>query len=65
MSGPKNDRPRATARSSTLVVLAGASRVHDAERVAAAARRRLPDVETAVLPGVTHHGMPYADKPRS
>lgn len=56
-------RPTAEAlrqlRAPTLVALAGASRVHDAERVAAAARRQLPDVETAVLPGATHHGMPH------
>ena len=43
----------------TLVLLAGDSRAHRVQRVAAAARRDLPHVETAVLPGVSHHGMPF------
>jgi len=43
----------------TLVLLAGRSRVHDIERVGAAARRLLPDVAVAVLPDVSHHGIPF------
>ncbi|GAA1241349.1 alpha/beta fold hydrolase [Kitasatospora nipponensis] len=43
----------------TLVLLAGESRAHDVGRVEAAARASLPLVGTAVLPGLTHHGMPY------
>jgi len=44
----------------TLVLLAGDSRAHRIRRVAAAARQHLPHVETAVMPGVSHHGMPVA-----
>ncbi|MDH6576028.1 alpha/beta hydrolase [Kitasatospora sp. MAP5-34] len=43
----------------TLVLLAGESRVHNARRVEAAVRRRAPHAGTAVLPGLSHHGMPY------
>ncbi|MFF4406285.1 alpha/beta fold hydrolase [Streptomyces sp. NPDC001262] len=43
----------------TLVLLAGDSRAHDVRRVEAAARRRLPHVETVVLPGLSHHGIPF------
>ncbi|MGY1501110.1 alpha/beta fold hydrolase [Streptomyces sp. QTS52] len=43
----------------TLVLLAGDSRAHDIRRVEAAARLHLPHVETAVLPGVSHHGVPF------
>jgi len=42
----------------TLVVLAGESRAHDPARIAEQAPRRLPAAEVAVLPGVSHHGMP-------
>ncbi|MGW1196408.1 alpha/beta fold hydrolase [Streptomyces sp. NPDC002536] len=45
--------------SPTLVLLAGDSRAHDVRRVEAAARRRLPHVETVVLPGLSHHGIPF------
>ncbi|MFI9048470.1 alpha/beta fold hydrolase [Streptomyces sp. NPDC053427] len=43
----------------TLVLLAGDSRAHDSRRVEAAARRHLPHAETAVLPGLSHHGIPF------
>ncbi|WP_405893047.1 alpha/beta fold hydrolase [Streptomyces sp. NBC_00104] len=43
----------------TLVLLAGDSRAHDVRRVEAAARLHLPHVETAVLPGLSHHGVPF------
>lgn len=43
----------------TLVLLAGASRAHDVDRVAATARTLLPDVTVEALPGVSHHGMPF------
>ncbi|KOU66827.1 carboxylesterase [Streptomyces sp. MMG1533] len=56
-------RPRSRRlRSSTiptLVLLAGDSRAHDIRRVEAAARLHLPHVETAVLPGLSHHGVPF------
>ncbi|MFF7636070.1 alpha/beta fold hydrolase [Kitasatospora sp. NPDC008050] len=44
----------------TLVVLAGASRAHDVRRVEKEVREQLPQAETAVLPGVSHHAMPAA-----
>ncbi|MFC9327540.1 alpha/beta fold hydrolase [Kitasatospora sp. NPDC057015] len=43
----------------TLVLLAADSRAHDSRRVEAAARSRLRTVATAVLPGLTHHGIPF------
>lgn len=57
-------RPRSRQlRSSTiptLVLLAGDSRAHDIRRVEAAARLHLPHVETAALPGLSHHSVPFA-----
>lgn len=41
-----------------LILFAGDSRAHDAEKAAAAAHRLLPGAETAVLPHVSHHGLP-------
>ncbi len=59
VTGP---RPRPTElralQPPTLVLLAEHSRQHDIEAVAATARRLLPDVRTAVLPGLSHHSMP-------
>ncbi|MEU9116822.1 alpha/beta hydrolase [Streptomyces sp. NPDC048483] len=57
----KRPRPRQLRGSTvpTLVLLAGDSRVHDSRRVEAAARRHLPHAETAVLPGLSHHAMPF------
>ncbi len=45
-------------RVPTLVVLAERSRAHDVQRVAAGARRLLPRVTVAVLPGASHHSVP-------
>nr|BFE88773.1 alpha/beta fold hydrolase [Planobispora longispora] len=42
-----------------LVLLAGRGRAHDPHRIAAAAARALPHAETAVLPGLSHHAMPW------
>lgn len=42
----------------TLVLLAGQGRAQDATRAAAAAHRLLPEAETVVLPGVSHHALP-------
>lgn len=42
----------------TLVLLAQRSRAHDVDRVAAGARRLLPNATVQVLPDVSHHGMP-------
>ncbi|WP_328418344.1 hypothetical protein OG542_37085 [Streptomyces violaceus] len=41
-------------------MFAGDSRAHDIRRVEAAARLHLPHVETAVLPGLSHHSVPFA-----
>lgn len=45
----------------TLLLLAGRSRVHNVNRVAANARRLLPNVTVDVLAHVSHHGMPMVD----
>ncbi|MGW1095512.1 alpha/beta fold hydrolase [Streptomyces sp. NPDC002455] len=42
----------------TLVLLAGDSRAHDAGKVAATARRLLPNAGTATVAGATHHSVP-------
>ncbi|MFD6493233.1 alpha/beta fold hydrolase [Streptomyces sp. NPDC060188] len=42
----------------TLVLAAGRSRVHDARRVAAEARRLLPEATVVVLPEASHHSLP-------
>ncbi|MEU6479222.1 alpha/beta fold hydrolase [Streptomyces sp. NPDC047017] len=52
-------RPRAAdLPMPTLVLLAEHSRAHQAEKVAARARRTLPQGEVTVLPGATHHSLP-------
>jgi pimeloyl-ACP methyl ester carboxylesterase len=58
----KRPRPRQLRSSTipTLVLLAGDSRAHHIRRVEAAARLHLPHVETAVLPGLSHHSVPFA-----
>ncbi|MEW9533832.1 alpha/beta fold hydrolase [Microbispora sp. NPDC049125] len=42
-----------------LVLLAGRSRAHVPHRVASAVRRVMPHAEIAVIPGVSHHAMPW------
>ncbi|NBE52547.1 alpha/beta fold hydrolase [Streptomyces boluensis] len=42
----------------TLVLLAENSRAHDVRRVAAEARRLLPDARVDILPGASHHSLP-------
>ncbi len=42
----------------TLLLLAERSRVHDAQRVAAAARRLLPRADVVTLPDASHHSLP-------
>jgi pimeloyl-ACP methyl ester carboxylesterase len=42
----------------TLLLLAEKSKSHDIRRVEANARRLMPHVVTAVLPGATHHSVP-------
>lgn len=59
---PSAERLRASTVPA-LVLLAGGSRAHDSRRVEAAARRRLPGVRTAVLDGLTHHGIPSVGAP--
>ncbi|MET8960469.1 alpha/beta fold hydrolase [Streptomyces sp. NPDC004074] len=62
VTGP---RPSAAAlrslRTRVLLLVAANSRAHDPHRVAARAAELLPDVETHVLPGVSHHALPYTD----
>ncbi|MEV4299651.1 alpha/beta fold hydrolase [Microbispora rosea] len=50
-------------RLPVLLLLAEHSRAHDIGRVAASAAALLPRVETAVLPGATHHTLPLAAPP--
>jgi pimeloyl-ACP methyl ester carboxylesterase len=54
---PSPDRLRASAVP-TLLLLAEKSRAHDIHKVSAKARELVPDVTTAVLPGVSHHAVP-------
>ncbi|MGP3976382.1 alpha/beta fold hydrolase [Streptomyces sp. 8N114] len=60
VTGP---RPKPTAlrelAAPALVLSAGASRAHDVRRVEAHARQWMPEIETATVPGVSHHAMPY------
>ncbi|MFD5074604.1 alpha/beta fold hydrolase [Streptomyces sp. NPDC058371] len=42
----------------TLVLLAERSRAHDAQRVAAAARRLLPEASVTILSSASHHSIP-------
>lgn len=60
---PSRERLRGLAVP-TLLLLAGRSRVHNVDRVAANARRLLPDVTVDVLPHVSHHGLPMVDADR-
>ena len=57
---PSDDELRACTVP-TLVLLAERSRSLDVPRAEADARRLLPDVTTAVLPGATHHTLPTLD----
>lgn len=50
-------------RLPVLLFLAERSRAHDIGRVAASAAALVPQVETAVLPGATHHTLPLAAPP--
>ena len=45
----------------TLVLLGERSRAHDPRHIASVARQLLPEVETAIIPGATHHTMPLYD----
>jgi pimeloyl-ACP methyl ester carboxylesterase len=57
MRRPRTEDLRACTVPS-LVLLAERSRAHDVRRVAAAARRLLPEARVAVVPGASHHSMP-------
>lgn len=48
-----------TLTTPTLVLLAGRGRAHAPHRIASAVARLLPHAETAVLPGLSHHAMPW------
>jgi pimeloyl-ACP methyl ester carboxylesterase len=62
VTGP---RPSAAAlrslRTRVLLLVAASSRTHDPRHVAARAAELLSDVETAVLPDVSHHALPYTN----
>lgn len=65
VTGPRPKATRLRALSiPTLVLLAGRSRAHDAERVAAAVTRVIPRAAAVVLPGVSHHAVPMAEAAR-
>ncbi|MFI6055312.1 alpha/beta fold hydrolase [Streptomyces violascens] len=53
----------ANCQTPTLILLAAESRTHDSPAVQSAAARLLPDAETVLLPGVTHHGLLYQEAP--
>jgi pimeloyl-ACP methyl ester carboxylesterase len=50
-------------RVPVLLLVAANSRTHDPTMVASRAGAMLPCVETAVLPGVSHHALPQAAPP--
>ncbi|MET9375025.1 alpha/beta fold hydrolase [Streptomyces sp. NPDC002992] len=54
-----------TLRPPTLVLLAERSRAHDIARAAARARAAVHGVETATLPGATHHTLPVGSPPET
>ncbi|MFS4095867.1 alpha/beta fold hydrolase [Streptomyces sp. AF1A] len=56
---PAPDALRAL-RVPVLLLVAANSRTHDPSEVTARARGLLPHVETAVMPGVSHHALPQA-----
>ncbi|MFH8678758.1 alpha/beta fold hydrolase [Streptomyces lydicus] len=59
VTGPRPDATRLRGSGiPVLVLLAGRSRAHDVRRVAAGARRALPDAVVTTVPGVGHHAMP-------
>ncbi|WP_436772467.1 alpha/beta fold hydrolase [Yinghuangia sp. YIM S09857] len=60
---PKPAELRALASVPTRVILAADSRTHDPAKIAAAARRDVPHAEVSVLPGVSHHAMPWHRAP--
>lgn len=61
---PERPRPEDLRRitAPTLLLLAEHSRTHDIRRVEEAARRSMPAVTTAVVPGTSHHSLPVGDR---
>ncbi len=53
-----------TAGVPTLLVLAEKSRAHDIRRIGANARRLMPQIVSAVLPGASHHSIPAENPDR-
>lgn len=49
-----------TLKAPTLVLLAGASRTHDAAQVASRVGELMPQAMVRVLPGISHHALPAA-----
>jgi pimeloyl-ACP methyl ester carboxylesterase len=54
-----------TLKPPTLLLLAERGRAHDIAAVAAGARAVVPDLETATLPGATHHTLPVGSPPET
>ncbi|MFF8605043.1 alpha/beta fold hydrolase [Streptomyces sp. NPDC015346] len=64
VTGPRPSAPELSGlKPPTLLLLAERSRAHDVARVAARARAAVPGLETATLPGATHHTLPVAVPP--
>jgi pimeloyl-ACP methyl ester carboxylesterase len=51
----------ADCRTPTLIAFAGESGCHDSRALQAKTAKLLPAADTVILPGVTHHGMPYQE----
>ncbi|MBT2441459.1 alpha/beta hydrolase [Streptomyces sp. ISL-36] len=66
VAGPRpSPAELSTLKPPTLLLLAERSRAHDIARVASRARAAVPGVETATLPGATHHTLPVASPPET
>ncbi|MER7761426.1 alpha/beta fold hydrolase [Streptomyces sp. NPDC097619] len=60
VTGPRPDRAALAAlRVPVLALFAERSGCHDARRTAAAATAALPHARVRLLPGATHHGLPF------
>ncbi|MEU9864529.1 alpha/beta fold hydrolase [Streptomyces sp. NPDC047971] len=66
VTGPRPTPARlSTLKPPTLLLLAERGRAHDVAEVAARARAAVPHLETATLPGATHHTLPVGAPPET